>query len=84
MSGEELLRLPRVWEAIGVQCRVAEHFLVDGVVKRVVNGGIDCIVSRGGEGLTNGGWVSRATRHGWEGGGTVQWGPWGKQWASKL
>ena len=37
----ELIRFPRVWEGLGVQLRVAEHFLEFGVVEGAVHGGVD-------------------------------------------
>ena len=40
-AGPKLLRLPRVWESLGVQFGVAEHFSKPGVVVWAVQGGID-------------------------------------------
>jgi len=41
LVGTELLRLPRVWEGLGVQFGVAEHFLELGVVEGAVDRGVD-------------------------------------------
>ena len=46
-AGAKLLRLPRVWESLGVQFGVAEHFTKPGVVVWAVHGGID-VFARGG------------------------------------
>jgi len=48
LVGPELFRFPRVWEGLGIQCGVAEHFLQFGVVKRAVDGGVDFLLGWGG------------------------------------
>jgi len=48
LVGPELFRFPRVWEGLGVQLGVAEHFLELGVVERAVDGGVDIFLGWGG------------------------------------
>ena len=84
LSGLELLRLPRMWEGLGVvQFGVAEHLLELGVIEGAVGGGVNSVAGRGGRRLDPwGGW------DGAQGGGddlpqggieVVRWGPWGEQ-----
>ena len=40
LVGPELFRFPRVWEGLGVQLRVAKHFLEFGVVGGAVDRGV--------------------------------------------
>ena len=46
-AGAKSLRLPRVWECLGLQFGVAEHLSKPGVVVWAVHGGID-VFERGG------------------------------------
>ena len=55
LVGTELLRLPRVWEGLGVQFRVAEHLLELGVVEGAVDARVDVFQMWGGPGRGNGG-----------------------------
>ena len=48
LVGQELFRLPPMWEGLGIQLRVSEHFLDLGVVKGAVNGGLDFFLGLGG------------------------------------
>jgi len=75
LIGPELFRFPRVWEGLGVQFGVAEHFLKFGVIERAVDGGVDISlgVGRGRSGQWGGvrrgtGLRGRAFRLRWRGG----------------
>ena len=44
-GGTELVRLPRVWERLGIQLSVAQHLFELGVVEGAVDGKVDIAVS---------------------------------------
>ena len=48
MVGTELLRLPRVWEGLGIDLGVAEHLFELGVVEGAVDAGVDTPLRRRG------------------------------------
>ena len=43
LASAKLLRLPRVWECLGVQLGVAEHFAEPGVVVGAVHVGVNVV-----------------------------------------
>jgi len=57
LSGTELFRFPRVGESLGVQLGVAEHLLQGGVIEGTVSGGVESVLSGGGKGFGQWGWV---------------------------
>ena len=44
LVGPELFRFPRMWEGLGIQLGVAEHFLELGVVERALDRGVGIFV----------------------------------------
>jgi len=48
LVGPELFCFPRVWEGLGVQLGVAEHFLELSVVEGAMDGGVDIFLGWGG------------------------------------
>ena len=94
LTGTELFHFPTVWEGLGIQLGVAEHWLEFGIVEGALDGGMGKSLRRGwrlgqwgeggrGQGVEEGGHL---VGQGWEGGflqgGVVlgPWGPWCEQW----